>query len=277
MLKHFSRVRVRLLLSLTVLSALFVFGIQPSSAASAPTLTVSPTSGQPGAVLRLDGAGFPAWQYEYARWDGSRTGMPYAHAGSTGRFTLSVTIPTSATPGVHTLSVTSGGVTRAKVAVTVVSKTVASTTPTTQPTTSPVPTSTPVTTTQTPTFESQVITLVNKERAANGLAPLVQNAALSRAASSYASVMASTDCMAHTCGPVPNFADRDVQAGYTPWTTLAENVAAGQQTPDAVVAAWMNSPGHRANILNAAFRDIGVGVAKGGSYGIYWAQEFGAQ
>ena len=76
---------------------------------------------------------------------------------------------------------------------------------------------------------------------------------------------------------MPNFVDRDVQAGYTPWTTLAENVAAGQQTPEAVVAAWMNSAGHRANILNPSFRDIGVGVAKGGSYGIYWAQEFGAQ
>jgi len=58
------------------------------------------------------------------------------------------------------------------------------------------------------------------------------------------------------------------------YRTAGENIAAGQQTPQEVVTAWMNSPGHRANILNKSFTHIGVGYAKGGSYGHYWTQMF---
>jgi uncharacterized protein YkwD len=89
--------------------------------------------------------------------------------------------------------------------------------------------------------------------------------------------MIDTNCFAHDCGPVPYFVDRVVVAGYTPWRALAENIAAGQPTPQEVVNAWMASTGHRTNILNATYRDTGVGVAFGGTYGIYWVQEFGAQ
>ena len=70
--------------------------------------------------------------------------------------------------------------------------------------------------------------------------------------------------------------DRMTAAGYR-YSTAAENIAAGQRTPQDVMTAWMNSPGHRANILNCALRQIGVGYATGSSsqYGVYWTQDFG--
>src|SRR5262249_50716989 len=98
------------------------------------------------------------------------------------------------------------------------------------------------------------------------------------AAQSYSEVLAAGSCFSHTCGDVPDFAERDGQAGYTGWIAIGENIAAGYQTPDAVVAGWMSSPGHRANILSTQFTEIGIGVASGsGSYSTYWTQEFGAR
>jgi uncharacterized protein YkwD len=158
---------------------------------------------------------------------------------------------------------------------------VATLVPTTAATASPTPTSPAPTATATPasSFEAQVVVLTNQQRAANGVAPpLTANAALGRSAHNYAVVMAGLNCVEHTCGPVPNFADRITQAGYNPWITLGENVAGGQQTPAEVVAAWMASPGHRANILNSAFHDIGVGFATSSSgFSTYWVQDFGTQ
>jgi uncharacterized protein YkwD len=58
------------------------------------------------------------------------------------------------------------------------------------------------------------------------------------------------------------------------YQAAAENIAAGQTTPQEVVQAWMNSPGHRANILNGNYTYIGVGYAKGGSQRHYWTQMF---
>ena len=124
---------------------------------------------------------------------------------------------------------------------------------------------------------SRVIELTNVERQKAGLAPLAPQTNLTQAAGAYAGLLAATGCFAHTCGPVPDFSQRLIQAGYSNWTGLAENIAAGQRTPEAVVEAWMNSAGHRANILNPAYTEIGVGLATGGSMGMYWAQEFGAR
>ena len=62
-------------------------------------------------------------------------------------------------------------------------------------------------------------------------------------------------------------------AGIT-YSSAGENIAAGQSSPQNVMDSWMNSPGHRKNILNPDFEYIGVGLARGGSNGIYWAQEF---
>ena len=104
------------------------------------------------------------------------------------------------------------------------------------------------------------------------------NASLADSAQGYSRVLASTGCFAHTCGPVPDFADRDENAGYDRWSSIGENLAAGYPTPEAVVAGWMASPGHRANILSPNFSEIGIGLADGlAPYGTYWTQEFGAR
>ena len=72
--------------------------------------------------------------------------------------------------------------------------------------------------------------------------------------------------------------------GRSPWQRMeaqgytagsGENIAAGYSTPASVMTAWMNSSGHRANILNCSSKAIGVGIGKGGSYGTYWTQDFG--
>lgn len=119
--------------------------------------------------------------------------------------------------------------------------------------------------------------LTNAARLAAGLAPLVLSPELSGAAQSYSQVLASGSCFEHTCGAVPDFAQRIGQAGYADWSALAENIAAGYPTPEAVVTGWLASPGHRANILSPKYSEIGVGVVNGGAYGTYWTQEFGAR
>jgi uncharacterized protein YkwD len=127
-------------------------------------------------------------------------------------------------------------------------------------------------------FVRRVLDLTNAERQNAGLAPLNLNSQLRDAAQNYSEVLASTECFGHDCGPVPNFADRDGQAGYTDWTTIGENIAGGYPTPEAVVAGWMASPGHRDNILSPQFTEIGIGVAaSGGQLGTYWTEEFGAR
>ena len=67
--------------------------------------------------------------------------------------------------------------------------------------------------------------------------------------------------------------DRMKAAGIS-YVAAGENIAAGQSSPQSVMESWLNSPGHRKNILNPNFEYIGIGIARGGSYGIYWAQEF---
>jgi len=127
------------------------------------------------------------------------------------------------------------------------------------------------------TTADAVIQLTNVQRQNAGLLPLVANASLMQDAQAYAQVMASTNCFGHSCGSTPDFAQRASNAGYTGWTSLAENLAAGQNTPQEVMATWMGSPEHSANILSSQYSEIGVGVAYGGSYGAYWVQVFGAR
>jgi uncharacterized protein YkwD len=129
-----------------------------------------------------------------------------------------------------------------------------------------------------PEIASRVFDLTNVEREKAGLAPLVFSPELEQSAQSYSQLLASSGCFDHTCGPVPNFIDRDGFAGYTGWTALGENLAAGYATPEEVVAGWMGSPGHRDNILSPLYTEVGIGWAKGsGRFKWYWAQEFGAR
>jgi uncharacterized protein YkwD len=127
-------------------------------------------------------------------------------------------------------------------------------------------------------YTSRVLDLTNAERQKAGLAPLALNGQLNDVARGYSEVLATSGCFEHTCGPVPQFQDRAGQAGYTGWNALGENIAAGYPTADAVVAGWMASADHRANILSPQFTEMGIGLVNGGGkFGTYWAQEFGAR
>ncbi|MEV8379159.1 CAP domain-containing protein [Kribbella sp. NPDC056861] len=126
---------------------------------------------------------------------------------------------------------------------------------------------------------SDVLTYTNRERAAHGCGPLVRNAALDRAAQGHASDMASYNYFSHSSRDGRSPFDRIRQAGYPSDTGRAENIAAGQPTAQRVVQGWMNSAGHRANILNCSYRSIGVGYGYGGgtTYKHYWVQNFGTR
>ena len=126
------------------------------------------------------------------------------------------------------------------------------------------------------TSVTRVLELTNAERAKAGLPPLALSSELNVAAQSYTQVLASSGCFDHTCGPVPAMADRLGQAGYTGWTSIGENIAAGYRTPEAVVEGWMSSPGHRSNILSPTYTEVGIGVVSGsGALGTYWTTDFG--
>lgn len=125
--------------------------------------------------------------------------------------------------------------------------------------------------------EQRVVDLVNAERAKTGLPSLTVSAELTNSARAYASYMASANFFAHVGPDGSTLATRDQAAGYTGWTFLGENLAAGQSTAESAMSGWMASPTHRANILSASPREIGVGFVTGGSYGYYWVQEFGTR
>ncbi|MGD8493147.1 MAG: CAP domain-containing protein [Desulfobacterales bacterium] len=125
-------------------------------------------------------------------------------------------------------------------------------------------------------FESEVIDLVNIERDAEGLPPLSYDADLASAARGHSEDMGLQNYFSHTGLDGRTPCDRMTDAGYS-WNYCGENIAAGQPTPEDVIDAWMASSGHRANILNPNFCDIGVGYAyvASSTYGHYWTQNFG--
>ncbi|WP_414625148.1 CAP domain-containing protein [Calothrix sp. CCY 0018] len=121
----------------------------------------------------------------------------------------------------------------------------------------------------------EVVNLVNNERRKAGLSPLRIHSRLNASAQAHSNDMARNNFMSHTGSDGSSMGDRIKRYGYN-FRRAAENVAAGQSSPQDVMRSWMNSPGHRKNILNGNFRDIGVGYARGGRYGTYWTQNFGA-
>ncbi|MFH8448488.1 CAP domain-containing protein [Streptomyces fungicidicus] len=118
---------------------------------------------------------------------------------------------------------------------------------------------------------AQVVDLVNAERAKVGCSPVKVNSTLTGAAQDHSEDMAASGSMSHTGSDGSSPGDRITRAGYS-WSTYGENVAYGYSTPEQVMAGWMASPGHKENILNCAFEEIGVGLAQPGSY---WTQDFG--
>ncbi|SDD88392.1 Uncharacterized conserved protein YkwD, contains CAP (CSP/antigen 5/PR1) domain [Streptomyces prasinopilosus] len=118
---------------------------------------------------------------------------------------------------------------------------------------------------------AEVVEIVNAERGKAGCSPVKVNTALTEAAQKHSEDMAASRTMSHTGSDGSSPDDRIARAGYS-WSTYGENVAYGYSTPEQVMAGWMASPGHRENILNCAFEEIGVGLAQPGSY---WTQDFG--
>lgn len=124
-------------------------------------------------------------------------------------------------------------------------------------------------------FEAQVITLINQQRAKNGLSAMSSSGALMTAARNHSVDMACNNFVSHSGSNGSSFMDRITQSGFH-FSLAAENVAGGYGTPADVVSAWMGSEGHRANILNPGLSYIGVGYAHktGTTYTDYWTAVF---
>lgn len=121
----------------------------------------------------------------------------------------------------------------------------------------------------------QVLQLVNLERAAEDLAPVVLSPVLAKLAGDYACRMIEEAFFGHRdplTGQGPG--DRALMGKYS-FAAIGENLAAGQETPAEVVDVWMASPAHHAIILDPKWTEIGIGVQFGGEYGTYWVLEFG--
>jgi len=123
--------------------------------------------------------------------------------------------------------------------------------------------------------QQPVVGSVNEYRTQSGVAQVSVDQRLTNAAQSHANDMAARSVMTHTGAGGTSAGHRINAAGYG-WTTWAENVAAGQTTPGDVMVAWINSPGHRANILNANMVNIGVAAAVGANGITYWAMVLAA-
>ncbi|MBU3111587.1 hypothetical protein KPL55_08610 [Clostridium lacusfryxellense] len=119
----------------------------------------------------------------------------------------------------------------------------------------------------------EVVTLVNQERSKQGLAPLKENVKLSTVARTKSEDMAKNNYFSHTSPTYGSPFDMMKQFGIT-YSAAGENIAMGQPTAASVMDGWMNSPGHRANILSKDFTEIGVGIAKNANGSIYWTQQF---
>jgi uncharacterized protein YkwD len=142
--------------------------------------------------------------------------------------------------------------------------------PTSTPTSTPTPTPTPKPPAAAPpaapappaaTCENNVRTCVNIARADHGIGPLASNSTLNAAAQSCAERMAASGEMTHSSGP---------PAGFSTW---GENIAHGYPSGNSVFNAWMGSDGHRANILNPSYSQMGLGYVASGNW---WCQQFGA-
>ena len=122
-------------------------------------------------------------------------------------------------------------------------------------------------------LEKEVVTLVNQERAKQGLAALKDNSEVSNVARTKSEDMRDKNYFSHTSPTYGSPFDMMKKFGIT-YTAAGENIAMGQPTAASVMNAWMNSPGHKANILSKDFTEIGVGVAKDKNGTIYWTQQF---
>lgn len=122
-------------------------------------------------------------------------------------------------------------------------------------------------------LESQIITLTNQQRTAHGCGALRTESKLTTAARRHSADMVKYNFFSHTGSDGSTFTVRAARAGYS--AASAENIAWGWPTAKVVVDQWMNSAGHRANILNCSYKAVGVGVAKKADGTPYYTQDFG--
>ena len=125
-------------------------------------------------------------------------------------------------------------------------------------------------------FAAEVLALANVERSKAGCEPLALDSKLNSAAQAHSVDMATNNFFTHESQDGRTPFDRIKAAGYS-FSAAAENIAAGSTTAAGAMNQWMNSPGHKANILNCTYVDLGVGYAKGvnADYAGYWTQDFG--
>ncbi|MGW3348382.1 CAP domain-containing protein [Nonomuraea rubra] len=121
--------------------------------------------------------------------------------------------------------------------------------------------------------ETAVVTLTNRARAANGCRPLTHDSRLHRAATRHSADMARGNYFSHTSRDGRTFGQRIKATGFA-YRRAGENIAKGQATASAVVKGWLDSPGHRANMLDCAFTHIGVGHH---ARGPHWTQDFASR
>lgn len=122
-------------------------------------------------------------------------------------------------------------------------------------------------------LENEVIRLTNIERAKAGLPALKANWQLSRVARYKSQDMINKNYFSHQ-SPTYGSPFKMMESFGLRFMAAGENIAYGQRTPQEVVRMWMNSPGHRANILSPSYTEIGVGVAKKSNGTLYWTQMF---
>ncbi|KST65346.1 hypothetical protein BC008_21940 [Mastigocoleus testarum BC008] len=131
-------------------------------------------------------------------------------------------------------------------------------------------------------FIQEVLRLTNQERTKFALEPLVLGTELSQISQNHSLDMAINDFFSHKSPDGSSAVERAEAQGYL-YPYIGENIAAGYSTPEAVVAAWMNSPGHRRNILNPYYEEIGIGYyylendTGNVNYRDYWTQNFSTQ
>jgi uncharacterized protein YkwD len=137
-------------------------------------------------------------------------------------------------------------------------------------------TTAPAPTTSSPTVANDIVRYTNDQRARNGLPAFVASTRLMQAARLHAQQMAEYQRMDHTINGAqyPTLQSRLDAVGYV-YSSAAENVAWNSQSAQSVVTGWMNSPGHRANILNPGLTEIGTAMARSARGERYWIQVFG--
>lgn len=121
---------------------------------------------------------------------------------------------------------------------------------------------------------TEVLRLVNERRARIGLSELTINPVLTEMAEGYATDMIERGFFSHEDPDGQGPGERAYKTGYV-FLEMGENLAAGQESAEQVVAEWMASPEHRDMILGMQWREVGIGIRVGGEYNVYWVLEFG--